>query len=176
MEQPKISVLEQSLRATSTLLTPPNHMWQSCKSPSEQMSKESSPNPAYQEPTPPSLHNQGASSNQAQHQPPPLPQNNPLTASPTLVPVQTFVPTYPTTDHPSFQPGPNMSHSDTLQLRYNHLLAVIREMSSDLKPLYAGSSRVSSDRFKRGISQAKLLVKECLIESERAVIAESTSK
>ncbi|XP_071530532.1 uncharacterized protein [Panulirus ornatus] len=51
--------------------------------------------------------------------------------------------------------------------KYQQLLAVIEEMGKDIRPTYAGS-KSSAERLKRGIVHARILVRECLIETERA--------
>ncbi|OQR71607.1 hypothetical protein BIW11_01463 [Tropilaelaps mercedesae] len=50
--------------------------------------------------------------------------------------------------------------------KYAQLLAVIEEIGRDIRPTYAGS-RSSMERLKRGIVHARILVRECLIETER---------
>lgn len=51
--------------------------------------------------------------------------------------------------------------------KYAQLLAVIEEMGKDVRPSYSGS-RSSAERLKRGIVHARILVRECLIETERS--------
>lgn len=51
--------------------------------------------------------------------------------------------------------------------KYAQLLAVIEEMGRDIRPTYAGS-RSSAERLKRGIVHARVLVRECLLETERS--------
>jgi hypothetical protein len=51
--------------------------------------------------------------------------------------------------------------------KYNQLLAVLEEMSKDVKPSYAGS-KSSAERLKRGIAHARILVREALIEADRS--------
>ncbi|XP_066153124.1 cyclin-dependent kinase 2-associated protein 1-like [Euwallacea fornicatus] len=51
--------------------------------------------------------------------------------------------------------------------KYAQLLAVIEEMGKEVRPTYAGS-RSSAERLKRSIISARLLVRECLIETERS--------
>lgn len=53
------------------------------------------------------------------------------------------------------------------QSKYAQLLAVIEEMGREVRPTYAGS-RSSAERLKRGIVHARILVRECLIETERS--------
>lgn len=53
------------------------------------------------------------------------------------------------------------------QSKYAQLLAVIEEMGREVRPTYAGS-RSSAERLKRGIVNARILVRECLIETERS--------
>lgn len=47
------------------------------------------------------------------------------------------------------------------EVKYKQLLAVIEEMSKDMKPIISGS-KTGAERFKRLIVQARLLVRECL--------------
>lgn len=51
--------------------------------------------------------------------------------------------------------------------KYAQLLGVIEEMGREVRPTYAGS-RSSAERLKRGIVHARILVRECLIETERS--------
>ena len=53
------------------------------------------------------------------------------------------------------------------QSKYTQLLAVIEDMGRDIRPTYA-SSKTSSERLKRGIVHARILVRECLMECERS--------
>ncbi|XP_044252451.1 cyclin-dependent kinase 2-associated protein 1-like [Tribolium madens] len=53
------------------------------------------------------------------------------------------------------------------QSKYAQLLGVIEEMGREVRPTYAGS-RSSAERLKRGIVHARILVRECLIETERS--------
>lgn len=64
------------------------------------------------------------------------------------------------------QPKPAQQHQQP-QSKYVQLLAVIEEMGKDIRPTYAGS-KTSTERLKRGIVQARILVRECLMECERA--------
>lgn len=66
--------------------------------------------------------------------------------------------TKPSVTHQHQQPG---------QSKYAQLLAVIEEMGREVRPTYAGS-RSSAERLKRGIVNARILVRECLIETERS--------
>ncbi|GIY51755.1 cyclin-dependent kinase 2-associated protein 1 [Caerostris darwini] len=50
--------------------------------------------------------------------------------------------------------------------KYSQLLAIIEELGKDIRPTYAGS-RSSAERLKRGIVHARILVRECLMETER---------
>ena len=47
------------------------------------------------------------------------------------------------------------------EVKYKQLLAVIEEMSKDVKPILSGS-KTGAERFKRLIVQARVLVRECL--------------
>ena len=53
------------------------------------------------------------------------------------------------------------------QSKYAQLLAVLEEMGKDIRPTYAGS-KSSAERLKRGIVHARILVRECLMETERS--------
>merc|ERR1712008_105990 len=53
------------------------------------------------------------------------------------------------------------------QSKYQQLLSVIEEMSKDIRPTYAGS-KSSAERLKRGIVYARILVRDCLMETERS--------
>ncbi|XP_031619019.1 probable serine/threonine-protein kinase yakA [Contarinia nasturtii] len=65
--------------------------------------------------------------------------------------------------------GLGLSQSSTSQgsglSKYAQLLAVIEEMNRDIRPTYAMGR---GDRLKRLIIQAKVLVRECLMETERS--------
>ncbi|XP_023220378.1 cyclin-dependent kinase 2-associated protein 1-like isoform X2 [Centruroides vittatus] len=52
------------------------------------------------------------------------------------------------------------------QSKYAQLLGVIEELGKDIRPTYAGS-KSSAERLKRGIVHARILVRECLMETER---------
>lgn len=80
-----------------------------------------------------------------------------------LVIPPTHIPLYP--GYIQVSPGPGFVVNQNTS-KYNQLLAVIDEMSKDLRPTYLGS-KTSTERFKRGITQAKILIKECMAESER---------
>jgi len=75
-------------------------------------------------------------------------------------------------------PGMQMLHSQAAmaapprpqqlpQSKYAQLLAVIEDMGKDIRPTYSGS-KTSAERLKRGIVHARILVRECLMECERA--------
>ena len=51
--------------------------------------------------------------------------------------------------------------------KYGQLLAVIEEMGRDIRPTYAGG-KTSAERLKRNIMHARILVRECLMECDRA--------
>ena len=53
------------------------------------------------------------------------------------------------------------------QSKYAQLLTVIEDMGKDIRPTYAGS-KTSAERLKRGIMHARILVRECLMECDRA--------
>ena len=56
-------------------------------------------------------------------------------------------------------------HPSHGQSRYSQLLAIIEELGKDVKLAYAGS-RTSAERLKAGIIQARMLIRECLLEIE----------
>lgn len=43
----------------------------------------------------------------------------------------------------------------------------MQEMGREVRPAYAGN-RASTERLKRGVAHARLLVREAMVESERA--------
>lgn len=53
------------------------------------------------------------------------------------------------------------------QSKYVQLLNVIEELGRDIRPSYAGS-KSSAERIKRGIVHARILVRECLVETEKS--------
>uniref|UniRef100_A0A1Q3F5L2 Putative cyclin-dependent kinase 2-associated protein n=1 Tax=Culex tarsalis TaxID=7177 RepID=A0A1Q3F5L2_CULTA len=61
---------------------------------------------------------------------------------------------------------PNNSNGNQLT-KYAQLLMVLEEMNRDIRPTYSGS-RSSAERLKRGIVHARILVRECLLETERS--------
>ncbi|XP_063171591.1 cyclin-dependent kinase 2-associated protein 1 [Candoia aspera] len=56
--------------------------------------------------------------------------------------------------------------SQVPQSKYAELLVVIEELGKEIRPTYAGS-KSAMERLKRGIIQARGLVRECLAETER---------
>ncbi|BFZ03488.1 hypothetical protein BsWGS_06527 [Bradybaena similaris] len=65
---------------------------------------------------------------------------------------------------PAPSPLTQMHHH---QSKYASLLAVIEDMGRDIRPTYAGN-RGSTERLKRSIVHARILVRECLMECERS--------
>ncbi|CAD5229348.1 unnamed protein product [Bursaphelenchus okinawaensis] len=59
-------------------------------------------------------------------------------------------------------PGPVMAGTS----KYTQLLALIEELGKDIRPTYTGN-RNCSERLKRGLVHARILVRECLVEIER---------
>lgn len=55
----------------------------------------------------------------------------------------------------------NANGQVSTEVKYKQLLAVIEEMSKDIRPMYSGS-KTGTERFKRLIMQARVLIKECL--------------
>lgn len=70
---------------------------------------------------------------------------------------------------PVAQTQPNIPNSkqEPNQSKYAQLLGVIEEMGKEVRPTYAGS-RSSAERLKRNIVSARILVRECLIETEKS--------
>ncbi|KXJ68553.1 hypothetical protein RP20_CCG000637 [Aedes albopictus] len=67
-------------------------------------------------------------------------------------------------------PVSNLNHfpnNNSNLSKYAQLLMVIEEMGRDIRPTYSGS-RSSAERLKRGIVHARILVRECLLETERS--------
>ncbi|KAM6423488.1 cyclin-dependent kinase 2-associated protein 1 isoform 2-T2 [Liasis olivaceus] len=56
--------------------------------------------------------------------------------------------------------------SQVPQSKYAELLTIIEELGKEIRPTYAGS-KSAMERLKRGIIQARGLVRECLAETER---------
>ena len=56
-------------------------------------------------------------------------------------------------------------HPSHGQSKYSQLLAIIEELGKDVKLAYAGS-RTSAEKLKAGIIQARMLIRECLLEIE----------
>ncbi|KAF4523002.1 hypothetical protein B566_EDAN007432 [Ephemera danica] len=90
-------------------------------------------------------------------------QNRPeLTISPVITPSSTSHSAATGTDVYSAMRAQTASMS-----KYAQLLAVIEEMGKDIRPTYAGS-KSSAERLKRGIVHSRILVRECLMETERS--------
>ena len=49
--------------------------------------------------------------------------------------------------------------------KYDQLLMTLQEMSKDIRPSYGGS-KISVERLKRNITQARILIREALNESD----------
>lgn len=60
-----------------------------------------------------------------------------------------------------------LSSPQTGLSKYAQLLNAIEEMGKEVRPTYAGS-RSSAERLKRSIVSARILVRECLMETERS--------
>lgn len=65
------------------------------------------------------------------------------------------------------QPNNQNTKQEPSQSKYAQLLGVIEEMGKEVRPTYAGS-RSSAERLKRNIVSARILVRECLIETEKS--------
>lgn len=68
---------------------------------------------------------------------------------------------------PDSNSGGALQNQQIPQSKYAQLLAVIEDMGKDIRPTYAGS-KSSAERLKRGIVHARILVRECLLETERS--------
>lgn len=66
----------------------------------------------------------------------------------------------------SNQDSPSLPLPPQAQTKYAQLLSIIEEMGKEVRPSYSGS-RSSAERLKRGIIHARILVRECLNETER---------
>ncbi|VBB28265.1 unnamed protein product [Acanthocheilonema viteae] len=51
--------------------------------------------------------------------------------------------------------------------KYTQLLSVIEELGKDIRPSYT-NNKICSERLKRNIIRARILVRECLIETDRS--------
>lgn len=83
----------------------------------------------------------------------------------------TAAPTTPTatatTNNNNTSSNNNNNNQQPGQSKYAQLLGVIEEMGREVRPTYAGS-KSSAERLKRGIVHARILVRECLMETERS--------
>ncbi|MFH4978010.1 hypothetical protein AB6A40_004719 [Gnathostoma spinigerum] len=61
-------------------------------------------------------------------------------------------------------PAPHVSGGS----KYSQLLSVIEELSKDIRPTYTGN-KICAERLKRTIIHARILVRECLLETGRNV-------
>ncbi|KOX81278.1 Cyclin-dependent kinase 2-associated protein 2 [Melipona quadrifasciata] len=61
--------------------------------------------------------------------------------------------------------NPLIVRSAGKQSKYSQLLKVIKELGRDIKLTYAGS-KISIERLKLAIIKARMLIKECLMETE----------
>lgn len=76
----------------------------------------------------------------------------------------------PSRPHSSFslaQHPHSSAYLSASQSKYSQLLAVVEDMGKDIRPTYAGS-KISAERLKRSIMHARILVRECLTECDRA--------
>lgn len=88
-------------------------------------------------------------------------------SAPTMDSTTTRVSADITTPFTSVNSIPSSVNSSSSLSKYAQLLAVIEEMGRDIRPTYSGS-RSSAERLKRGIVHARILVRECLVETERS--------
>ena len=75
---------------------------------------------------------------------------NSMSQSPSMLPT-----------HQQSSSGNKVNHS-----RYQQLLSIVDEMSKDIRNTYLGNKN-STERLKRGIASARILVKDCQLECER---------
>ena len=66
----------------------------------------------------------------------------------------------------SSAPGISGTNPKSNHTRYQQLLSIIDEMGKDLRTTYLGNKN-STERLKRGIASARILVKDCQLECER---------
>uniref|UniRef100_A0A1A9WZG3 Uncharacterized protein n=1 Tax=Glossina brevipalpis TaxID=37001 RepID=A0A1A9WZG3_9MUSC len=96
-----------------------------------------------------------------------LPSSHKQSSSPTVVTTQTSANiTIPMTSAANLPSATAPDACSNLN-KYDQLLAVIAEMARDLRPTYTGS-RSATERLKRGIVHARILVRECIMELERS--------
>lgn len=81
-------------------------------------------------------------------------------AAPSMVVVPTHIPLYPGYNQVPAGVG---FIKDNPKSKYYQLLQVINELNRELRPSYAGN-KISSEKFKRGIAQARILLRECMME------------
>lgn len=67
---------------------------------------------------------------------------------------------------PSPQSSSSSGTSQNSPGKYSELLAVIEELGKDIRPTYAGSKN-AAERLKKGIMHARVLVRECLVETDK---------
>lgn len=75
-------------------------------------------------------------------------------------------PTPSMADFNSLSGSPYQLNIKPNQTKYQQLLSVIEDMSKDIRTTYMGNKN-STERLKRGIASARILVKDCLLECER---------
>ena len=66
--------------------------------------------------------------------------------------------------------NPVKSRGGVSEQRYAELLAVIEELTKDIKPTYAGN-RMAAERLKKGIALARTLARDCRVEAERIALS-----
>ena len=62
------------------------------------------------------------------------------------------------------------SESSSSSSSYGQLVSVLQEVGREVRPAYAGN-RASTERLKRGMAHARSLVREAMMECERAAAA-----
>ena len=106
------------------------------------------------------LANPGASSSSAAQSASML-ANSMNSQSPSMLPAQH--------QHSSMSSGGMVSGSSGNKVnhtRYQQLLSIVDEMGKDIRNTYLGNKN-STERLKRGIASARILVKDCQLECER---------
>jgi len=96
-----------------------------------------------------------------------IPQNLNLSPPPAMTITTTRVSADITTPLTSVNSIPSSITNSSGLSKYGQLLSLIEEMGRDIRPTYSGS-RSSAERLKRGIVHARILVRECLLETERS--------
>ena len=62
------------------------------------------------------------------------------------------------------------AYSESSSSSYGQMVSVLQELGREVRPAYAGN-RASTERLKRGMAHARSLVREAMMECERAAAA-----